>query len=107
MALATSNFMNLLAKSLGDTSNKAVSIFRVAGDASYATGGSVPAAGSFGPNMRFDGIAVNISGNVTNTYQWHNDTQKLMAFVTATGAQVANAVDLSADEILLLGVVGG
>ncbi len=104
MAITTANFSNLLAKSLGDTSGKAVSIFRMTGDAAYATGGSVPAAGTFGSNSRFDGVAVNISGNITNVYQWNNDTQKLMAFVHLTGAQVANAVSLASDVVLLIGV---
>lgn len=68
------------------------------GPADYDTGGNAILASSFGLN-KID--AVQISHNTTGThyYVWDSANQLLLAFVAATGAQVANDVDLSAHII--------
>ena len=104
--IPVASVQNLTAKSLGDTSNKAVSVFRIPGVSDYDTGGNAFVVGSFGPNSRFDGVAVNIAGTWTHVYQWNNDTQRLLAFVTDTEAEVAdNSTDLAAIPCLFLGVM--
>lgn len=67
-----------------------------AGPASYATGGdNLDAANQFGFGDVY-GVYGQLSDGTTVLQCWWNyTTQRLLMFVTATGAEVANAVDLS------------
>lgn len=104
MALSATTASSYAAKAISEPLNKHVSVFRMVGDAAYPTGGSTLPSGVKPVGSSFYGVAINTSGNWTNAYQWNNDTQKLMAFVTDTEAEVANATDLSADVIVFMGV---
>lgn len=71
------------------------------GNSSYATGGDALTAADFGLS-RLDFIV--LGGNATGTrwYAWNAATGKLMSFVSSTGAQTANAADVSADKVAIL-----
>lgn len=72
-------------------------------DSSYPTGGE-SLAGLIGPHGAFYGTAQAHPNTVADrSYSWSNANQKLVAIVTSTGAEVANAVDLSLDVISLTG----
>lgn len=104
--LLASAVQNLTAKSINDTSGKAVTVFRLPGIPDYDTGGNAFAAGSFGAHSRFDGVAVNASGVWTHVYQWNNDTQRLMCFVTDSEAELAdNSTDAAAIPVVFIGVL--
>lgn len=104
MALLSTTASSVGAKTIAEGLNKSDAQFRISGDAAYATGGSVLPTGVLPVGAGFYGVVENISGNITRKYVWNSDTQKLMAFVHLTGAEVAAAVDLSADRILFKGV---
>lgn len=74
-------------------------------DNSYPTGGySFPAATLPGSSS-FVGVVQGCPETVANRlWHWNNTSQKLFATVSSTGAQVANAVDVSADRITMIGV---
>lgn len=76
---------------------------RVTMDASYPTGGESLGA-TIAPFNAFYGTVQDHPTTVADrSYSWDNTTQKLVAIVTSTGAQVANTVDLSADIVTLVG----
>lgn len=90
-----------LTRSIGNYFDASASFLRRVerwtGPSSYATGGESCPPSTFGlgtvvrgPN----GVATN--GTDTRLVVWNPSTQKLMWFVPNTGAEVANAVDLSA-----------
>lgn len=72
-------------------------------DSSYPTSGE-SLGSAIAPFRAFYGTAQAHPDTVADrSYSWSNATQKLVAIVTSTGAQVANAVDLSADVVSLTG----
>ena len=74
----------------------------ITGDTSYPTGGSAISAA----NVQLTAITALLPQNpyplVDRIYVWDRTNGKLIAQVASTGAQVANATDLSADKIAAL-----
>lgn len=81
--------------------------FTMVGDGAYATGGSsgVEAAvqAKLGQGVTILGV-VDQTGNATWRLEWNGTTGKLMAFVRATGLEVAPAADLSGVTFNLLAI---
>lgn len=77
-------------------------VLRVAGSASYTTGGDALVAGTL-PGVQFLGVAQSSPGN-TRTYVWDNDAQKLKAF-SAIATETASTTNCSADLVILVGIV--
>lgn len=76
------------------------------GPASYATGGDVNTIGNLTGGRMKQADFVQVSDSHSGTYRAsviystdkHASSVKVMVYVIATGAQVANAVDLSAEK---------
>lgn len=87
------------------TSSVLTGTFTVALDSSYPTGGySLTAAGLGFTTL--DYVRAYESASNTRRYVYDHGNSKLMAFVSATEAEVANGVDLSAVTALRLLAIG-
>ena len=80
-------------------------IFRMsmAGDAAYATGGSAAVEASLAESLTRHSLSITsvsgyglTAGALTHTVRYDAGNDKLIAYVLATGAEVADAADLSA-----------
>lgn len=86
---------------LGASSGARNVCLKVVLDTSYPTGGETL---SFAPYTAFYGVAQVHADTVSDrSWSWSNLTQKLVAIVTSTGAELAAAQNPSADVITLVG----
>ena len=74
----------------------------VTGESSYTTGGVVVAASDVGLKGAIIALYLNAfpTPSVDRYYIWSRATGKLQAIVRSTGAEVAGAVNCSADKVL-------
>lgn len=87
MAVATADVSRSIIR------NKRFVVATVTFDNSYPTGGEPLAASALGlASIDF----LSLSGTNANTFVWDRANNKIKAFVRTTGAEVANATDLSA-----------
>lgn len=71
---------------------------------SYTTGGEAIAPAQVGMQVIYQAVCDDAKAN--NFVSYNYSTNKLMAFVSSTGAEVANATDLSAVPAIRVGFRG-